>query len=580
VRVRPRKAAGLRTPEELAEQLAHELKLTPPNDGVISPARSKHAHRASRHREPGRSAVPAVAVAFVAGLSLYTAFAPLAWWAVAVPATAALMLAARGRSWRGGLAVGYAFGLGEFVPLLAWLHVVTPLAWLVLAVVEAVYLAVLGAGLSLVVGRLPAWPVWAGFLWVGEELVRSRWPLGGFGWGRLAFSQPDTPFTSYASVAGAPLVTFAVALSAGLLATAVYAAWRSRDRARRGAVPHAAGYRVATRAAMVPVLAFVAALAIPAVATLIPRPTSGRAIQVAVVQGNVPHPGTHFLGRAEQVLDNHLAETTALARGIADGSYAQPQVVLWPENASDVDPLGDASIYAKVEAAARSVAAPILVGAVLDAGAEHVTNTGIVWSPSTGPGERYTKRHLVPFGEYIPWRGFVSHLTSLTSLVPQNFLPGHTVGALDIGPTRIADVMCFEVAFDDAVRSGVTAGGRIIVVQTNNATYMRTAETRQQLAMSQLRAVEHGRSVVVAATSGISAIVSPDGHVVTRTRELTSAIIDQPVIERSQLTIADHLGAAPEWAMGILGALAIIVGIALPAAMSGASKRRRPVKEN
>ncbi|MGH8891339.1 MAG: apolipoprotein N-acyltransferase [Acidothermaceae bacterium] len=578
----------------MAEQLARELKLTPPDDGASStvrPAaatgdaradatqphrrwRGKHSPRAhshqgySRRHAPSRAAVVAIGVAFVSGLSLDAAFAPLAWWPVAVPATAAVMLAVRGRSWRGGLAVGFAFGLGEFVPLLAWLHVVTPLAWIVLAVVEAAYLAVLGAALSRIVGRLPGWPVWAAFLWVGEELVRARWPLGGFGWGRLAFSQPDTPFTSYASVAGAPLVTFAVALSAGLLAAGVYGGWRSRSR-----------IRTSTAVAVLPLAAVVGAAAVPAAAAFIPRPTSGRLIQVAVVQGNVPHPGTHFLGRAEEVLDNHLAETGVLADGIANGSYARPQVVLWPENASDVDPLNDASVYAKIEAATRSVGAPILVGAVLDAGKSHVSNTGIVWSPTTGPGERYTKRHLVPFGEYIPWRGLVSHLTSLTSLVPENFVPGHTVGALDIGPTTIADVMCFEVAFDDAVRSGVTAGGRIIVVQTNNATYMGTAETRQQLAMSQLRAVEHGRSVVVAATSGISAIVSPDGHVVTQTRELTPAIIDQPVIERSQLTIADHLGATPEWVMGILGGLAIIAGIALPA-LSGASTRRRPAKEN
>ena len=106
----------------------------------------------------------------------------------------------------------------------------------------------------------------------------------------------------------------------------------------------------------------------------------------------------------------------------------------------------------------------------------------------------------MPFGEYIPWRGLINHLTSLTSLVPQNFLPGHTPGTLTVGPATIADVMCFEVAFDEQVRDGVTHGGQLIVVQTNNATYMHTAETRQQLAMSQLRAVEHGRAVVVAAT--------------------------------------------------------------------------------
>jgi apolipoprotein N-acyltransferase len=489
-----------------------------------------------------------VAMALAGGLGLDSTFAPLGWWPMAVPAAALIMLAARGRSWRGGLLVGLVAGLAEFLPLLAWLHVVTPAAWLVLAVAESLYLAALGAGLSLLVGRVAGWPVWTACLWVSEELVRSRWPLGGFGWGRLAFSQPDTPFTGYAAIAGAPLVTFAVALSAGFLAaTVLFLVRLRRDLPARSAL--------ALRA---PAATLVAALGVPLLAMAVPRPTDGVPLQVAVVQGNVAHPGKHFLGRAEQVLDNHLAETATLAKGVASGSLAQPQVVLWPENASDVDPFNNPSAYAAIQAAARSVSAPILVGSVLDHGSDHLTNTGVVWDPVTGPGQRYTKRHLVPFGEYIPWRGVVSHLTTLTNLVPEDFVPGDTVGALDIGPTRLADVMCFEIAFDGVVRSGVTAGGRLIVVQTNNATYMGTAETRQQLAMSQLRAVEHGRSVVVTATSGISAIIAPDGHVVTRTAEMTPAIIDEPVMTRTELTVADHLGVLPEWLIGILGVLAVL----------------------
>lgn len=512
------------------------------------------------HVFPGR----AVGLGALGGLALYTAFPPLGWWPLAIPAVSAITLACRGRNWRAGLLVGLVAGLAEFVPLVFWLHVVTPLAWIVLAIAQSLYLGALGAGLAVLVGRLPGWQVWSACAWVGEEFIRSRWPLGGFGWGRLAFSQAHTPFTSYAAIAGAPLVTFAVALCAALLASAAIAA---ADGVR--AKPTRGWTTAATFA--------LAALAIPLVSSLIPRPTDGQSIQVAAVQGNVPHPGKHFLGRAEQVLDNHLAETSKLVADIKSGALPQPQIVLWPENASDVDPLHDARLFGEIQAAAEAVNAPILVGAVLDAGPDHVTNTGVVWSPTGGPGERYTKRHLVPFGEYIPWRGFVSHLTKLTSLVPQNFLPGHTPGALDIGPTRIADVMCFEVAFDDAVRSGVTNGGRIIVVQTNNATYMGTAETRQQLAMSQLRAVEHGRSVVVASTSGISAVIAPDGHVVARTGELTPAIIDLPVVERSQLTLADHLGAAPEWALGILGGLAVIAALAIPLV---AGRSARPPKES
>jgi apolipoprotein N-acyltransferase len=509
------------------------------------------AARALGRADAALSRWAAIALAFVGGLALDAAFAPLAWWPIAVPATAAILIAVRGQTWRAGLAVGFAAGLGEFVPLLAWLHVVTPLAWAALAIVMAAYVAVLGCGLAVVVQRLPGWPVWTACLWVGEELVRDRWPLGGFSWGRLAFSQGDTPFTGYAAIGGAPAVTFAVALSAALLVLGVFTLLPRFTRPAR--LRLGAGIGAA--------LAVVAALGVPLLGLAVPRPSGGKTVQVALVQGNVPHPGTHFLGRAEDVLNNHLAETAKLTAEVRSGALAAPQLVLWPENASDVDPFVDTKAGAEIQAATNALGVPILVGAVLQDGPNNVSNTAIVWSPGTGAGERYTKRHLVPFGEYIPWRGLINHLTSLTSLVPQDFLPGHRVGTLTVGPATIADVMCFEVAFDEQVRDGVTHGGQLIVVQTNNATYNHTAETRQQLAMSQLRAVEHGRSVVVAATSGISAVITPNGHVVAKTKELTPAIIDLPVVLRSHLTIADHLGAGPEWVLGILGMLSIVAAI-------------------
>jgi apolipoprotein N-acyltransferase len=512
---------------------------------------------ASTGRDHGPAALSrwvAIGLAFIGGLALDAAFAPLAWWPIAVPATAAILIAVKGQTWRAGLAVGFAAGLGEFVPLLFWLHVVTPLAWVALAIVMSAYVAVLGCGLALVVRRLPGWPVWTACLWVAEELVRDRWPLGGFSWGRLAFSQGDTPFTGYAALGGAPGVTFAVALSAGLLALAVLTLMPAFPRLSGMRV--GAGLRVG--AGVGAALAAVGALGVPLLGLAVPRPTDGKTVQVALVQGNVPHPGTHFLGRAEDVLNDHLAETAKLTAEVKSGQLAQPQLVLWPENASDVDPFQDTKAGGEIQAAADAIGVPILVGAVLQDGPNNVSNTAIVWSPGTGPGERYTKRHLVQFGEYIPWRGLINHLTSLTSLVPQNFLPGHTPGTLTVGPATIADVMCFEVAFDEQVRDGVTHGGQLIVVQTNNATYMHTAETRQQLAMSQLRAVEHGRAVVVAATSGISAVITPDGHVVAQTAELTPAIVDMPVVLRTPLTIADHLGAGPEWVLGILGVLSIV----------------------
>ncbi|MBX6370851.1 MAG: apolipoprotein N-acyltransferase [Acidothermus sp.] len=508
----------------------------------------------TRHRPPSPSrgrlhTAIDVLTGMAGGLALWAAFPPVAAWPLAilgvllVTAGGHHAFAARGRfeplPRRVGRAalVGFAAGLAQFVPLLAWLRVVTPLAWLVLAVAEAAYIAVLVVGLG-AVRVLPLWPLPAAMLWVAEEAVRARLPLHGFTWGRLAFSQPDTPFTALAALGGAPLVTFAVALTAGLALAA--------GRAVRPPAP-----RLLAAAA-----ALVAAAALPGIGMLLPRPSDGTPLRVAVVQGNVPQPGTHFLGRAQQVLANHVQESKRLAAQVTDGRRPAPQLVFWPENASDVDPLRTPSARAEIQDVVDSLGVPVLVGAVVDDGPNHLRNEGIVWLPRTGPAESYAKRHLVPFGEYMPWRGLVSHLTSLTSLVPKDFVSGRGDGMLKVGDTRIAEVICFEIAFDDMVRTGVAAGGQLIVVQTNNATYMGTAEPAQQLAISQFRAVEHGRAVVVASTSGISAIIMPDGRIVDRSRQLTPAILDRVVPLRGSLTLADRLGAIPEWLLASVGILA------------------------
>jgi apolipoprotein N-acyltransferase len=130
---------------------------------------------------------------------------------------------------------------------------------------------------------------------------------------------------------------------------------------------------------------------------------------------------------------------------------------------------------------------------------------------------------------------------------------------LDVGPVRLGDVICFEVAYDDLVRDVVTGGGRLIVVQTNNATFGRSGETEQQLAMGRLRAVEHGRTLLVAATSGISAVIGPDGRVQESAPVFRRQVLVQDVPVRSGRTLATRVGAGPEAVLAAVGALALAV---------------------
>jgi apolipoprotein N-acyltransferase len=290
---------------------------------------------------------------------------------------------------------------------------------------------------------------------------------------------------------------------------------------------------------------------------------SGDATTVALIQGSVPDIGLDFEERARQVLDNHIAETNRLAAEIEAGTVPRPGLIVWPEDASDVDPFQDATAYRDIDATVREIGVPILVGAILQGpGANHRRNAGILWSPTTGPGATYVKRHPVPFAEYIPLRSIAEFVSSDAKSVTQDMVAGRGNGVVRGGPYAIGDVICFEVAYDGLVRSSVAAGARLLVVQTNNATFGHTAETYQQLAMSQLRAVESGRTVLQVATTGVSAIIAPDGNIRERSGKLfTPASLVATVPLRSAKTPATRLGALPEYVLAALALGAVVWSI-------------------
>ncbi|WP_233517685.1 apolipoprotein N-acyltransferase [Geodermatophilus marinus] len=510
---------------------------------------------------PGRG-LPArlgrTALAAAGGALVFLAFPGWSLWWLAPLGPAALALAAHGQRARTGAWLGLVLGLTCFVPLLSWSGVfVGALPWLALAGSQAAYVAVLGAATA-VVSRWPAWPLWAAALWVAQEALRGRWPFGGFAWGRLGFSQTEGPFLALAGYGGAPLVGFAVALTGTLLAAAVLAGARSRRRAAAAALAGAVAVPLAGWAAWAP-------LAGPSLTA------GGRTATVAVVQGGVPEPGLDFNARRRAVLDNHVAQTVRLAEAVAAGERPRPDLVIWPENSSDIDPFANADAARAISRAAAAVDAPVLVGAVVDGPGEFISNTAIVWDPEDGPGDTYVKQHPVPFAEYVPFRSFFRLFSDKVDLVRRDFAAGTEPGVLDIGGTRIADVICFEVVDDGLVRDAVRAGAGMVVVQTNNATFGYTDESAQQVAAAQVRAVEFGRSVALASTSGISAVIAPDGSLVHASGLYTSAVFVEEIAQRDAATVAERVGAGPEWLLTALGAGAVL------AAAGPALARRRAV---
>ncbi len=516
--------------------------------------------RARRH---GR-ALLRVGCAAGAGLLLYVAAPPRELWWLAPLAFATLWVVLHGRPARSGFGSGFAFGLGCFVPLLPWVgEFVGPLPWLALATVEALGLALAGAG-GAVVSRLPAAPVWATGVWVGAEALIARVPFDGFPWGRVAFGQPSGVFLPVAAIGGAPLLTAAVVLTG-------FGAGELIRRVVRGRRQQRTALAAPALLAVAPVVAGL--VATPLVQT---TATSGEVV-VALIQGNVPRAGLDFNAQRRVVLDNHAARTEQLAADVVAGRYPRPALVLWPENSSDIDPLRNPDARSVIDRAARAIGVPILVGAVLRDDRDvtnRATNTAVVWDPRNGPGQRHDKRRLQPFGEYMPYRDFFLLFSPYVDRA-SNFVPGNGDGAVDLGPVRVGIATCYEVIFDDLVRQSVRSDAQLLAVPTNNATFGFTEMTYQQQAISRVRAVEHGRAVLVAATSGVSAVIAPDGTVEQHTTLFTPDALVARVPLRSGTTLATRLGSVPEWSLVALGVVGIAVALVVQRRPNAGDRRRR-----
>lgn len=223
-------------------------------------------------------------------------------------------------------------------------------------------------------------------------------------------------------------------------------------------------YRVAGTVRRAAVAAAAATVAVPALAVFASLPLVDDSAEdgtatVAAIQGNVPRLGLDFNSQRRAVLDNHAARTEQLAQDVKAGKVPQPDFVLWPENSSDLDPFRNADARDVIDRAVRAIGAPTVVGAVLTPDTGSLRNTLIQWDPESGPGDTYDKRHIQPFGEYMPMRSFVRIFSKDVDRVQREFGPGEKVGVFDLAGTRVGLVTCYEAAFDDAVRDTVKHGG-------------------------------------------------------------------------------------------------------------------------
>jgi len=476
------------------------------------------------------------------GASVAVAFPPYGWWPLLVPALVGLLATCWGQRPRRAALLGFGFGLAQMLVMLAWVRVIGPDAWVALSVLEAAFFAGFGWATAHL-QRLAWWPVAVPATWVLLELARSHVPFTGFPWGRLAFATIDTPVAGYVRWVGVPALSGLVVLVAAVL-------WWALLRVRT--TPRTAA------------LGATAVVALVGLGPLVPVGVAGAVgtVDVAAVQGGVPGTGADGLAEQREVVDNHARATVAYAEQVRAGAAEPVDAAIWPENSTDIDPMSDPDTYAAITRSVDALGVPLLVGA-LTAGSddEHLRNVGIVWTPGSGPGETYVKRHLVPFGEYIPMRDTLSPLISRLDEIPRDFEAGDEPGVLDLGPVVIGDAMCYDVAFEGVTAPSVRAGAELLVVQTNNATYLGTGQPDQQWAISRLRALESGRDLVVASTNGISGFVGADGSVLERTSSSDPTVLTATVRRATGLTWAVRLGGPLELGLSLVAVVAVALAV-------------------
>ena len=542
---------------------------------------------------------------------MWAAFPDVAWWPMTIVSVALLHLVLRRDHAGWNFLVGLVAGLTFFLPHVYWAYEATALVpWLALATLAALGFATFGMAWTWA-RRLPwvrdrAWVRVLAFatVWTAVEQWRSEVPFGGFPWGRLAWSVAGAPTGRAAWLGGTPLVSFVLAATGVLLAllvARVAAAWRDPVLRRRhlgaaaacavvGAValfgplalplPHAGGLK--------------AVASPPVTATVDPGDRSqlvdaGTAtaqagvLQAGAVQGNVSRPGDQSFEHRAEVLNNHLEGTLAVAQDndarAARGDKAPGvDVVLWPENGSDLDPQTNPDVSAALDAAAARVGAPILVGSQEFPKTGGRYNVLLLWQAGEGVISRYAKQHPAPFGEYIPMRSFVRLFTDQVDRITTDMIAATNPPIIELpvprlGRTvRLGTAICFEVAYDEILRDSVRRGAEVLVVPTNNASFGVTPESTQQLQMTQLQAIANGRAAVQVSTVGVSGVVAPDGTLVARTGLFTADHLAAALPLRTTWTPAVALGYWPGWVLSASGGLLALAGLAV-----GIARRRQTV---
>jgi apolipoprotein N-acyltransferase len=424
------------------------------------------------------------------------AFAPLSNWFLGVLGYS-LFLRKISKSHR-PVVHAFIFGFIYNAIVLHWSgKFVGALPWLLLALLQALFYIPVGA----IARRFHS--IWwtSGALLAMEEL-RSIFPFGGFGWTRIGFGQVDSPAASILPYGGV------LALSA---LTLIFAMLLTKIRFGN----------------------FLKILVIILVLAVLPNnPQGSGSVNLIAIQGNTPSVGLEFNSRAQAVFNLHRDATYKYVNRKYDA-------IIWPENAIDIDPSLNPSVARDIAELVKRTDSPLIAGVVLKRNGSPL-NASVMYQEGGSLSTTYIKRGLTPFGEFMPMRRVAEFVSPYASSVV-DFKKGTSLQTHKVAGSIIGPVICYEI-INDSLVSEMSANSQALIVQTNSATFAGTPESRQQLEITRIRAIENSRAILSVSTIGITAFIDQNGKVQSQTGENVQAALVGSLSLNDKETVANKWG--------------------------------------
>ncbi len=474
----------------------------------------------------------------VAGGLFTLGFAPFSLWPLALLTLALLLYCCHGIAPKRALLLGLAFGIGQFVVGVSWIYVsmvnfgnVPPIAAVAAVLIVVLYLAIYPALACYAFTKLQTrrsafnLTLLAPAVWVSFEALRG-YLFTGFPWLTLGYAGLHTPLVELASVGGVLLVSFALAVSAGLLVT-IYLAFNHRKQ----------GLSAVLISAVLLMVLWMGSWALQSIQWV---SASGENLKVAMVQRNIPL-AMKWQPEARETIQNQYLEASKQAQQ-ADSNI---DLILWPEAALP-------QVYDEVSPgflAHLSALKPAIAFGVIERQAsqsqQFIYNSMVLLGAAEKQEQLYRKDHLVPFGEFFPLKWLLSGLLAQLQ-VPMSDMSswGAQQSLLQINGLKLLATICYEDAFPEDWRNSVSEADILLNI-SEDAWFGDSFAPHQRLEMARFRAIEMGRELIRVSNSGLSTIIRVDGSYDKVSPQFSSATVVDEATAYQGVTPYNAYGRVP-----------------------------------